>query len=99
MGHPDTPTPEPELEHLLQEFAEKVMDHLNTEAETADAPAMLTSYVFTLEGNGWTADGEPISRSTMMSLGSSSQVKGLLVETLDDLRNMDLRGELEEGGR
>lgn len=96
MGQHEKHPEDQKLEHLLQELAEQIMDRLNADApeETAAAPAMLTSYVLVLEGNGWTPEGEPISRSTAMSLGSSSQVKGLLVEALDDLRAGDLIQEL-----
>ena len=63
------------------------IDRLNADALDGDgAPVMLTSYVLIIEGNGWDSEGYPVSRGTTASQGSSSQIKGLLVEELDNLR-------------
>lgn len=81
---------EPDLDQRLHELAEAVIDEVNRDAETPDAPVMLTSYVLIVEGNGWTPDGERVTRGFRDYRGSLSQTKGLLLDTLDDLRTQDL---------
>lgn len=79
-----------ELDDRLKKLAEDTIDALNRDALDEDpAPAMLTSYVLIVEGNGYKADGNPITRGVIVSHGSVSQVKGLLVDTLDDIRNQE----------
>lgn len=79
-----------ELDDRLKKLAEDTIDALNRDALDDDpAPAMLTSYVLIVEGNGYKTDGNPITRGVIVSHGSVSQVKGLLVDTLDDIRNQE----------
>lgn len=76
----------PDLSQRLRQLAEDTIDQLNADALDGGAPVMLTSYVLVVEGNGWDTDGNPVSRGADVSMGSISQVKGLLVDTLDNLR-------------
>lgn len=79
--------PNQDLDDRLKKLAEDTIDRLNADALDPDgSPAMLTSYVLIVEGNGWDAAGDPITRSISVSHGSTSQVKGLLVDELDHLR-------------
>lgn len=79
-----------ELDNRLHKLAEDTVDALNRDAlDDEAAPAMLTSYVLVVEGNGYKANGVPITRSIIVSHGSVTQVKGLLVDTLDDIRNQE----------
>ena len=76
--------PNQDLDDRLKQLAEDTVDRLNADAiEGGGAPAMLTSYVLIVEGNGWDENNDPISRSTTVTLGSPSQVKGLLIDALD----------------
>lgn len=79
--------PNQDLADRLQQLAEDTVDRLNADARDAvGTPAVLTSYVLIVEGNGLDDDGQPVTRGMVASQGSSSQVKGLLADTLDDLR-------------
>ena len=82
-----TEEPNADLDDRLKKLAEDTIDRLNADALDGDgAPVMLTSYVLIVEGNGWDTDGHPVSRGIRVSQGSSSQVKGLLVDELDQMR-------------
>lgn len=79
--------PNQDLDDRLKKLAEDTIDRLNADAlDSGGAPVMLTSYVLIIEGNGWDSEGYPVSRGITASQGSSSQVKGLLVDELDHLR-------------
>jgi hypothetical protein len=79
--------PNQDLDDRLKKLAEDTIDRLNADALDPDgSPAMLTSYVLIVEGNGWDKAGEPVTRGIMVSHGSTSQIKGLLVDELDNLR-------------
>lgn len=88
--------PNEDLDQRLKVLAEDTVDRLNTDAPDPAGPVMLTSYVLIVEGNGWREDGTPVSRSVTVSHGSVSQVKGLLVDALDDIRGQGIRAALEE---
>lgn len=79
-----------DLDTRIRNLVEAIVDEVNRDAETPDAPVMLSSYVLVVEGNGWTPDGNRITRGYHDYSGSLSQVKGLLIDTLDDLRTQDL---------
>lgn len=81
-----------DLDERLRKLAEDTIDRLNADALDGAAPVMLTSYVLIVEGNGWNADGDPVTRGVDVSHGSVSQVKGLLVDTLDGMRIQEIRG-------
>jgi hypothetical protein len=81
--------PNKDLDDRLKKLAEDTIDRLNADALDTGAPVMLTSYVFIVEGNGWDDHGDPVSRGVTVSQGSSSQVKGLLVDSLDYERDRE----------
>lgn len=81
--------PNRDLSERLEQLAEHTIDRLNRDAPDQSSPVILTSYVLIVEGNGYTPDGDPVTRSVSVPHGSSSQIKGLLVETLDDIRAQD----------
>lgn len=74
--------PNKDLDDRLKKLAEDTVDRLNADSD-GGAPAMLTSYVLIVEGNGWDENDNPVSRSVTVTQGSPSQVKGLLVDALD----------------
>lgn len=82
-----------ELDEKVRALAEAIIDDCNRDATTVDAPVMLSSFVLLVEGNGWTTGGDRITREYRTYHGSLSQAKGLLIDTLDDLRTQDLRYE------
>lgn len=81
---------EHDLDEKIKALAEAVIDEVNRDPETTDAPVMLSAYVLIVEGNGWTSDGERITRGYRDYSGSLTQTKGLLLDSLDDLRAQDL---------
>lgn len=79
-----------DLEGRLRELAEAWIDALNSEHAHAEGTVMLTSFVFLVEGNGYTPEGVPLTRVARSPEGSPSQVKGLLLDALDHYRQEDV---------
>lgn len=80
--------PNQDLDDRLKKLAEDTIDRLNRDALDSDgSPAMLTSYILIVEGNGWDQAGNPITRGLTASQGSRSQLVGLLDVELHELRN------------
>lgn len=78
-----------DLNKRIEELAEAIIDQVNRDAAHENAPVMLTTFVLLVEGNGVDPNGERVTRGQRTYEGSYSQVKGLLVDTLDDLRSQE----------
>lgn len=74
-----------DLDDRLKQLAEDTIDRLNAD-DPDPGRAMLTSYILIVEGNGIDSNGDPLSRNVSVASGSTSQIKGLLVDELDAMR-------------